>query len=76
MQLDIALNAPETGDFWVANSPSKISGPLQMTGHIERKQGIVDGQVSLSGSNLKMRDLVVQQAERPVVDRKQRDPSQ
>ena len=60
VQLDIALNAPETGDFWVANSPNKISGPLQMTGHIERKQGIVDGQVSLSGSNLKMRDLVVQ----------------
>ena len=60
-QLDIALNAPEIGDFWVANSPNKISGPLQMTGHIGRKQGIVDGQVSLSGSNLKMRDLVVQQ---------------
>jgi len=60
-QLDIALNAPEIGDFWVANSSNKISGPLQMTGHIGRKQGIVDGQVSLSGSNLKMRDLVVQQ---------------
>jgi len=60
-QLDISLNAPEIGDFWVANSPNKISGPLQMTGHIGRKQGIVDGQVSLSGSNLKMRDLVVQQ---------------
>src|SRR5262249_12880408 len=60
LQLDIALNAPETGDFWVAKSPNKISGPLQMTCHIERKQGIVDGQVSLSGSNLKMRDLVVQ----------------
>jgi autotransporter translocation and assembly factor TamB len=60
LQLDVSLNARETGDFWVANSPNKISGPLQMTGHIERKQGIVDGQVSLSGSNLKMRDLVVQ----------------
>jgi autotransporter translocation and assembly factor TamB len=60
VQLDIALNAPEVGDFWVVNSPNKISGPLQMTGHVERKQGIVDGQVSLSGSNLKMRDLVVQ----------------
>jgi autotransporter translocation and assembly factor TamB len=58
--MDIALNAPETSDFWVANSPNKISGPLQMTGHIERKQGIADGQISLSGSNLKMRDLVVQ----------------
>ncbi len=60
VQLDIALNGSETGDFWVANSPNTISGPLQMTGHIERKQGIVDGQVSLSGSNLKMRDLVAQ----------------
>jgi autotransporter translocation and assembly factor TamB len=59
VQLDIALNAPETGDFWMASSPNKISGPLQMTGHVERKQGIVDGQISLSGSNLKMRDLVV-----------------
>jgi autotransporter translocation and assembly factor TamB len=60
LQLDIALNAPEIGDFWVADSPNKITGPLQTTGHLERKQGIVDGQVSLSGTNLKMRDLVVQ----------------
>src|SRR4029450_1646984 len=60
VQLDIALNAPQAGDFWVANSPDKISGPLQMTAHIERKQGMIDGQVSLSGSNLKMRELVVQ----------------
>ena len=60
VQLDIVLNAPETGDFWAANSPNKISGPLQMAGHIQRKQGIIDGQVSLAGSNLKMRDLVVQ----------------
>jgi len=60
VQLDITLSAPEIGDFWVANSPNTISGPLQMTGHLERKQGIVDGQVSLSGSNLKIRDLIVQ----------------
>src|SRR5438874_921405 len=60
VQLDIALNGSETGDFWVANSPNTISGPLQMTGHIERIQGIVDGQLSLSGSKLKMRDLVAQ----------------
>ncbi|HEU0209140.1 MAG TPA: translocation/assembly module TamB domain-containing protein [Candidatus Udaeobacter sp.] len=61
VQLDVALNASEIGDFWSSNSQNKISGPLQMTGHIERKQGIVGGQISLSGSNLKMRDLVVQQ---------------
>jgi autotransporter translocation and assembly factor TamB len=60
LQLDIALNAPETGDFWVGSSPNRINGPLQMTAQIERKQGTFDGQISLSGSDLKMRDLVVQ----------------
>src|SRR4029450_3380747 len=30
VQLDIALNAHETGDFWVTNSPNKIRGPVQM----------------------------------------------
>src|SRR5207249_2784574 len=56
--LDIAFNAPEVGDFWVADSPSKLSGPLQMAGQIEWKQQTANGQVSISGSNLKMRDLV------------------
>jgi len=60
VQFDVALNATEAGDFFVADSPNKVSGPLQMTGHIERKQAAIDGQVSLTGSNLKMRDLIVQ----------------
>ena len=40
LQLEVALNAPEAGDFWVADSPSKVSGPLQMQAQIERKQEI------------------------------------
>jgi hypothetical protein len=56
--LDVALNAPELGDFWVADSPNKLSGPLQMTAQIQWKQQTANGQVSISGSNLKMRDLV------------------
>ena len=60
LQFDVALNATDAGDFFVANSPNKISGPLQMTAHIGRTQGTVDGQISLTGSNLKMRDLIVQ----------------
>jgi hypothetical protein len=61
IQLDVALNAPEAGDFWAIDSPNKISGPLQMTAQIERKQEVANGRVSLSGSNLKMRDLVIRQ---------------
>ncbi len=60
VQFDVALNAPQAGDFWVADSPNKMSGSLEMTGHIERKQGGTGGEFSISGSDLKMRDLLVQ----------------
>ncbi len=59
--LDVALNAPEVGDFWTADSPNKLSGPLQLTAQIGWKQQTANGQVSISGSNLKMRDLVFRQ---------------
>ncbi len=59
--LDVALNAPEAGDFWVSDSPNRVSGPLQMAAQIEWKQETANGEVSISGSNLKMRDLVVRQ---------------
>jgi autotransporter translocation and assembly factor TamB len=58
-ELNVVLNAPEAGDFWVAGSPNRLSGPLQMTAQIEWRQQTANGQVSISGSNLKMRDLVV-----------------
>jgi autotransporter translocation and assembly factor TamB len=60
VRVDVAFNAPQAGDFWVADSPNKVSGSLQMTAQIERKQGVTDGRLSITGSNLKMRDLVVQ----------------
>ena len=59
--VDFAFNAPEVGDFWLPDSPNKLSGPLQMTGQIEWRQQTANGQVSVSGSNLKMRDLVFRQ---------------
>ena len=57
-ELNVVLNAPEAGDFWVAGSPNRLSGPLQMTAQIEWRQQTANGQVSISGSNLKMRDLI------------------
>ncbi len=59
--LDVALNAPEAGDFWVPGSSNRVSGPLQMAAQIAWKQETANGEVSISGSNLKMRDLVVRQ---------------
>jgi len=60
-QLNVSLNATEVADYWVADSPDKISGPLQLTAQIERKRGVNNGQVAVSGSHLKMRDLVFKQ---------------
>jgi len=61
VELDVALNSPEAGDFWATGSANKISGPLQMTAQIARKQQVVTGQILISGSNLRIRDLVVRQ---------------
>lgn len=60
-QIDIALNAPDAGDFWVADSPTRVSGPLQSQAQFEWKQEVATGQLWLAGSNLRMRDLVLRQ---------------
>jgi autotransporter translocation and assembly factor TamB len=60
-EVDVALNAPEAGDFWIADSPDKLSGPLQLAGQIQWKQEIANGQMWVFGSNLTMRDLVFRQ---------------
>jgi autotransporter translocation and assembly factor TamB len=60
-ELDVSFNAPEVGDFWVTDSPNKLSGPLQLTAQLQWRQQTASGQISISGSNLKMHDLVFQQ---------------
>jgi len=59
--LDFSLNAPEAGDFWTSDSLDKLTGPLQIAGQITWKQQVASGQLSIFGSNLKMRDLVFRQ---------------
>ena len=60
-EADVALNAPEAGDFWVADSPNRLSGPLQLAAQIQWKQETATGQMWVSGANLRMRDLVFRQ---------------
>jgi autotransporter translocation and assembly factor TamB len=59
--VEVALNAPEAGDFWVGDSPNKVSGPLQLGAQLQWKQEIANGQFWISGVNLTMRDLVFRQ---------------
>jgi hypothetical protein len=60
-EAEVALNAPEAGDFWVADSPSRLSGLLQSQAQILWKQESANGAMWLYGSNLRMRDLVLRQ---------------
>jgi translocation-and-assembly-module (TAM) inner membrane subunit TamB-like protein len=59
--VDVVLNAPEVGDFWVANSPNRLNGPLQLGAQIQWKQESASGQMWIAGTNLRMRDLVFRQ---------------
>ncbi|HEX4707816.1 MAG TPA: hypothetical protein VH229_08805, partial [Candidatus Udaeobacter sp.] len=59
--VDVTLNAANAGDFWIADSPTRVSGPLQLAGQLQWKQEVANGQISLSGTNLRMRDLVFRQ---------------
>lgn len=58
---EAALNATEAGDFWVADSATRLSGPLQSQAQISWKQESANGVMWLYGSNLRMRDLVFRQ---------------
>jgi hypothetical protein len=60
-QVDLSWNATELGDYWISDSPDKITGPLHVAAQIERKQGVSNGQITIFGSNLKMRDLLFKQ---------------
>src|SRR6202043_1474449 len=43
------------------DSPDKITGPLQAAGRIEWKDGVANGRLTMSGANLRLRDLVFTQ---------------
>ena len=57
-RLDLSLKAPQLGDYWEKDSPDRVSGPLQMDGEVEWSNGLAQGRFSVSGSDLRMRDLI------------------
>jgi hypothetical protein len=60
-EAEIALNAPDAGDFWVGDSATRVSGPFQLQAQILWKEETANGEMWLFGSNLRMRDLVLRQ---------------
>ncbi len=60
-KIDMSLNAIELGDYWKPDSPNRITGPLQINGQVEWNNGVGNGEVSIYGSNLRVRGLVFRQ---------------
>jgi hypothetical protein len=60
-EIDFALNAADAGDFWVGNSPTRVSGPFQLAGQLQWKQEVGSGTNMALWTNLRMRDLVFRQ---------------
>jgi autotransporter translocation and assembly factor TamB len=55
----VSLGAIELGDYWPVDSPNRITGPLQVSGELTTTNGKADGQLTIYGSNLKFRNLVI-----------------
>jgi autotransporter translocation and assembly factor TamB len=55
----IALGAVELADYWPIDSLNRITGPLQMSGEVTVRDGKANGQLSVYGSNLKIRSLTI-----------------
>ncbi|HYY14543.1 MAG TPA: hypothetical protein VE758_08955, partial [Chthoniobacterales bacterium] len=61
LQLNCEINAPQIGEFWVTDSPDRISGPLEISGQIQRKNGVANGLITLYGADLALRNAVFKQ---------------
>jgi hypothetical protein len=57
--LTVSVDVLEVGDFWAADSPNKITGPLKVEGQVEWKEGFADGLLWLYSANLRSRSFVI-----------------
>ncbi|MEP6602398.1 MAG: translocation/assembly module TamB domain-containing protein [Spartobacteria bacterium] len=60
-KIDMSLNAVEVGDYFKPDSPNRVTGLLQVSGQVEWKNGIGNGQLSIYGPKLHMRGLEFRQ---------------
>src|SRR5438105_1929254 len=59
--IQIAINAPQTADFWNGNSQNRVSGALNASGIVQWNGAIADGWFNVYGANLQIRNLSVPQ---------------
>ena len=59
--IQIAIDAPETADFWNGNSLNRVSGTLNASGIVQWNGAVADGWFNVYGSKLQIRNLSVPQ---------------
>ncbi len=59
--IQVAIDAPETADFWNGNSPNRVSGTLNASGIVQWNGAVADGWFNVYGSKLQIRNLSVPQ---------------
>ena len=57
--LEVSLGATELADYWIEGAAGRISGPLQITGGVKVRDGLANGAITVSGTNLRARTLAV-----------------
>jgi hypothetical protein len=59
--IQIAIDAPQTADYWNGNSPNRVSGTLNASAIVQWNGAMADGAFNVYGSNLQIRNLSVPQ---------------
>ncbi|MEP6686137.1 MAG: translocation/assembly module TamB domain-containing protein [Verrucomicrobiota bacterium] len=59
--LNFTLQAPDLVEFWAPDAGTRISGSLQGNGQVSFRKGLVDGQLTLQGADIRARDLLIKQ---------------
>ncbi|PYL87156.1 MAG: hypothetical protein DMF16_10730, partial [Verrucomicrobia bacterium] len=59
--IQVAIDSPETADFWNGNSPNRVSGTLNASGIVQWNGAVADGWFNVYGSKLQIRNLSVPQ---------------
>ena len=58
--LNISASAPNLGALWVSGAADQVTGALEMSGQLRWNGKTADGQLSLNGTDIKTRDLLIQ----------------
>ena len=59
--LEFTLQGPDLAEFWAPDAATRVSGSLQGNGRLLFRKGLVDGQLTLHGADIRAKDLLIKQ---------------